>query len=285
MDWKYSRPQGTLTASAAPNCYMNDDSPLHHPAACRPIAAWPAVASLALVALCGAATANVPDFGVYDELLLQNVRNGFVNYDGLANDARFGEFVRQIGASAPEVLDGPDNGLAFYINAYNALAIQGVLDGGSPERKRSRRRFFERQTFQVLGEAVTLEALEKERILPLGDARVRFAIACAAMSCPRLSSRAYRPDNINVQLHDAAHRFINDPTRNRFDLDRRIAFVSMIFDWYAEDFVKAGGSLQKYLARFVADAEVQEALRAEEFEMRYVEHDWGLNGYYSRARN
>lgn len=229
--------------------------------------------------------ANVPDWDMYDELLLQNVRNGFVDYDGIAADGRFGAFVRQIADSAPSVLEGPDGGLAFYINAYNALAIQGVLDGGSPERKRSRRRLFERQIFEVLGEPITLQALEYERIAQLGDPRVRFAISCAAMSCPRLSSRAYLPDSINVQLHEAAHRFINDHTRNRFDLERRIAYLSMIFDWYADEFIKAGGSVQRYLARFVDDPEVQESLRAGEFELRFVEHDWGLNGYYSRARD
>jgi len=78
-------------------------------------------------------------------------------------------------------------------------------------------------------------------------------------------------------------RFINDPTRNRFDLSRRIAFLSMIFKWYAEDFERAGGTLQQYLARFVTDAEVQDALRLDQFELRYVEYDWHLNGLFSGA--
>ena len=209
----------------------------------------------------------------------------FVDYDGLAADERFGVFVEQIGAGSPALVDGSDDGLAFYINSYNALAIQGILNGQSPDSRWGRHKFFKRQKFKVLGEEISLETLEHERIAALGDPRIHFAIVCASLSCPRLSSHAYQPEQINVQLHDAAHRFINDPTRNHFDLDRRIAFISMIFDWYADDFEQAGGSVQRYLARFIDDAEVQEALRADEFELRYIEYDWNLNGYFSRAKN
>jgi len=246
------------------------------------------IARLLLIAALAASVsvaASSPDFAAFDELLLQNVRNGFVNYDGFATDERFGVFIEQLGASSPLVIDGPDNGLAFYINAYNALAIQGILNGQSPDSWWGRQRFFKRQKFRVLGEEISLETLEHERIAGLGDPRMHFAIVCASLSCPRLSSHAYQPDQINVQLHDAAHDFINDPTRNRFDLGRQIAFVSPIFDWYAEDFEQAGGSVQRYLARFVDNAEVQEALRADEFELRYIEYDWNLNGYFSHAKD
>ncbi|MFQ5633851.1 MAG: DUF547 domain-containing protein [Gammaproteobacteria bacterium] len=221
-----------------------------------------------------------PNFDAFDELLLQNVRNGFVDYNGFAADERFADVVERIGAGSPAAAAGPDSGLAFYINAYNALAIEGILKGRSPDSWWGRRGFFKRQKFLVLGEKISLETLEHERIIPLGDPRIHFAIVCASLSCPRLSSHAYRPDRLNVQLHDAARSFINDPTRNLFDIDRRIAFVSRIFDWYAEDFAKAGGSVQRYIARFVDNAEVQEALRGEEFELRYFEYDWHLNGHF-----
>ncbi|MFW2403164.1 MAG: DUF547 domain-containing protein [Gammaproteobacteria bacterium] len=243
---------------------------------------------LLLAMACGwsaSSPASTPDFDAYEQVLLQNVRNGFVDYDGIAADPRFAVFVDQLAASPASVLDGPDGGMAFYLNAYNALAIQGILDGASPGSRWSRRTFFRKLKYTMIGEPITLEDLEHERIMKMGDPRIHFAIVCASMSCPRLASRAYRTGAINTQLHDAARDFINDPTRNRFDLERRIAFVSKIFDWYADDFEKAGGSVQRYLARFAEDAEVQEALRAEEFELRHVDYDWSLNGYFSGKTN
>jgi hypothetical protein len=263
---------------------MNDNPPpLPRPSPFAPRLCAPLLCA-ALLAWSTAVPASLPDIDAFDEVLLQNVRNGFVDYDGIAADERFVAFIAAVGNATPNVTDGPDGGLAFYINAYNALAIHGILDGQSPASWWGRQRFFKRQKYLVRNEEISLETLEHERIATLGDARIHFAIVCASLSCPRLSSRAYRPEQLNVQLHEAARRFVNDPTRNRFDVQRRIAFVSMIFDWYADDFAQAGGSLQRYLARFIDDAEVQEILRADGFELRYIDYDWNLNGYYSRAK-
>jgi hypothetical protein len=225
-----------------------------------------------------ASAGDLPAFASYDEILLQNVRNGYVDYDRFSSDGRFESFIEQLGAADVAPPETDEERLALYINAYNAFAIQGILNGESPATWWGRRSFFKRQKYSLNSEIISLETLEHERIIPIGDPRIHFAIVCASLSCPRLSSNAYRAESINVQLHDAAKRFINDSTRNRFDLDRRIAFLSKIFEWYAEDFEAAGGSTQRYLARFVNDAQVQDALRSDEFELRYLEYDWNLNG-------
>ncbi|MDH3509318.1 MAG: DUF547 domain-containing protein [Gammaproteobacteria bacterium] len=226
--------------------------------------------------------ANLPAFELYDEILLQNVRNGFVDYDQLAADTRFDAFIEQLGSTDIAPPETDDERLALYINAYNAFTIQGIVSGYSPESWWSRRTFFKRQKYLLGGEEISLEAIEHDRIIQIGDPRIHFALVCASLSCPRLSANAYQSATIDVQLHDAAKRFINDTTRNRFDLERRIAFLSKIFEWYAEDFEVAGGSIQRYLARFIDDAQVQDSLRRDEFELRYLEYDWNLNGRFSR---
>jgi hypothetical protein len=235
----------------------------------------------ALLAMSAPMAAMAPDYELLDDLLLQNVHRGFVDYDGLNADPRFPLFVEQIGQADPTGLKTNNDRLAFYINAYNALVIKGILDGLSPESRGGRKKFFDRNRFLVLGEEISLSALETDRIIPLGDPRIHFAIVCASLSCPRLSSRAYLSADIDNQLHEIARQFINDPTRNRFDLERRIAFISMIFERYEEDFTNAGGSVQRYLARFVDDGRVQDALRLDEFELRYETYDWNLNGNFS----
>jgi len=231
----------------------------------------------------GIAQAQLPDYDILDEILSRNVRNGFVDYDGIAAEPRLDEFIRQLGMTKPADLTSTDAKLAFYINAYNILAIQGILDGQSPSGWWGRRKFFKQQKFNLLGEQISLEALEHERIIALGEPRIHFAIVCASISCPRLSSRAYREKELNVQLHEAAKQFINDPTRNRFDPERDKAFLSKIFAWYADDFIAAGGSLQRYIARFITDAATQDALRQDQLEVRFVDYDWNLNGRYSSA--
>jgi hypothetical protein len=231
-----------------------------------------------------ALAADIHDHDSFDDMLLKNVRNGFVDYDGLAADPRLETYVAQIGAADASKLRTDNDKLAFYINAYNALAIKGILDGYSPRTLFGRYQFFKRNKYVIAGEKFNLFNFEHERIIAIDDPRIHFSIVCASISCPRLSSRAYTPEEVDTQLHEAARNFLNDPTRNRFDLDRRIAFVSMIFKWYAEDFEAAAGSLQQYMARFVDDARVQDALRLGEFELKYEKYDWNLNGQFSAKK-
>lgn len=226
------------------------------------------------------ALASLPSVDDLDAVLQRNVRNGFVDYDGIRADPAFDRFVAGLGTARPADLDGRDARLAFLINAYNALAIRGILDGYSPASRLGRYTYFKRREYALLGQDTTLEALEHGQILPLAEPRVHFAIVCASISCPRLASQAYRPASLESQLDAAARSFINDGARNRYDVKRRVAFLSSIFDWYAADFVRAAGSVQKYLARYVSDPATAELLARDGFEVQFTDYDWDLNGVY-----
>lgn len=236
--------------------------------------------ALLLCLVCLPAMASVPIADDLDAVLLRNVQSGFVDYDGIRADPAFGRYLTSLSTTTDGDLDDPDVRLAFLINAYNALAIQGILDGYSPSSWFGRRTYFKVREYGLLGGTTTLEQLEHGRILPLGEPRVHFAIVCASLSCPRLASRAYAPATLDAQLDAAARSFANDPTRNRYDVKRGVAFLSSIFDWYQEDFVRTSGSTQKYLARYVSDPAAAELLARDGFDVRFVDYDWDLNGVY-----
>lgn len=235
---------------------------------------------LLLCFLSATALAALPNSDDLDGVLLRNVRSGFVDYDGIRADPAFTRFVTGLATASPDDLGEPGVRLAFLINAYNALAVRGILDGYSPSAVFGRYNYFKRRTYQLLGESTTLEGLEHGRILPLGEPRVHFAIVCASISCPRLASQAYRPAELDAQLEAAARAFINDGTRNRYDPQRKIAFLSSIFDWYQADFAAAAGSTQKFLARYASDPATRDLLAKDGFEVRFVPYDWDLNGVY-----
>jgi hypothetical protein len=236
-----------------------------------------------LILLCllsAPATASLPNIDDLDAVLLRNVRNGFVDYDGIRADPAFDRFVTGLANMATTDLATPDTRLAFLINAYNALAIRGILDGYSPASWLSRYNYFKRRKYELLGDTTTLEGLERGQILPLADPRVHFAMVCASISCPRLANHAYTPEELEAQLEAAARSFANDGARNRYDVERKVAFLSRIFDWYDADFVQAAGSTQKYLARYVNDPAAAELLARDGFDVRFVDYDWDLNGVY-----
>jgi hypothetical protein len=236
-----------------------------------------------LLALAAAPVSAALDYKLLDEVLLYNVRNGYVDYDGIRAHPKFAEFVRQVGEPQPEPSDSRQEQLALYINAYNAFAIQGILDGYSPATRFGRFRYFKGRYYRLFGEETTLDALEHKRMRPLGDPRIHFAIVCAAISCPRLASRAYLPETLDAQLDEAARRFINDHTRNRFDVAMTTAFLSPIFDWFREDFEKSAGSVTQYVAQYVDDTAVRAALLDGRLTVRYLPYDWELNGRFAGA--
>ena len=226
--------------------------------------------------------APVPAFGEldtaeWDRLLGSAVSNGQVEYSRWRDNPRFDALVEQVGLTDTSGMDLSQK-LAFYINAYNILAARGILDGRSPDGVLGRYLYFKRDKHLVSGEKISLHQLEHEWIRPLKEPRIHFAIVCASQSCPILQSEAYTAERLDEQLQQAAQGFINDASRNRFDPASGRAEISMIFNWFDEDFLEASGSVQAYLAPFVADAQVASLLSREVFDISYLEYDWSLNG-------
>jgi hypothetical protein len=215
------------------------------------------------------------DHAPFDALLRANVSKGLVNYPGFQDNAAFKAYVADL--AKPARLDGKADVLAYNINAYNALAIQGILDGLSPSSTLGRVRYFRVQEWPLDGRRITLYDLEHKVLRPLDEPRIHFAIICASRSCPFLRSEAYTAAKLDAQLDDQARQFVNDPFRNRFDKATKTAHLSEIFKWFDEDF-RGAGSVQKYVARYVADPDVAKDLAQDAYRVQWIDYDWNLNG-------
>ncbi|MGQ0657482.1 MAG: DUF547 domain-containing protein [Chromatiales bacterium] len=214
----------------------------------------------------------------FDELLKARVTNGQVDYPGIATDPRFADYLETLKTVDATTLRTREERLAFWINAYNALVIQGILAGGSPSSFFGRIGFFKTADYEVGGRRIDLYDLEHEIIRPLGEPRIHFAIVCASRSCPKLRSEAYDTARLDQQLDDQAREFINNPERNRFDAARRTARLSMIFEWFKEDFEKQAGSVPRYIAPYLNDRSLASEFGAGSYKIEYLEYDWNLNG-------
>lgn len=164
---------------------------------------------------------------------------------------------------------------AFWINAYNAAIVNGVLQGYTAENILARKRLFSWYTLPVAGEERSPDEIEHQILRKkFHDPRIHFAIVCASTSCPKLRREAYVPDRLDQQLDEAARVFINDPARNRIDAQQ--VALSQIFQWFAEDFVRNAGSVPGFVQRFVAD-DKRAILSAKSGDLRYLEYNWTLN--------
>jgi len=224
----------------------------------------------------GAQAATV-DHSAWDAILQQHVdADGRVAYRRLQSESgpQFRQYLQLLASTDPSTLSTKDQ-LAFWINAYNAVIVAGILDGYSAESTFGRLRLFKGYERQVAGEDRSPEDMEHGIIRPrFADPRSHFALVCASTSCPKLRREAYAGDRLDAQLDDQGRDFVNDRRRNVIDPTTGTLELSRIFEWFPDDFRAGGRTLADALAPYLTPEQVQ-LLRDKK--PTYLEYDWTMN--------
>lgn len=215
----------------------------------------------------------VPDFYTsLTNLLQQHVQQGQVNYKTLLQHKKqLQQLVQQLGdydvsqASASERK-------AFYLNAYNVLVLQQVLQHYPVKSVMDIPGFFDKTRFKIAGQQLTLNDLESKKLRePFEDARVHFALVCAAMSCPPLRNEAYMPAAVEQQLEDQTRHTLQHPQFIKVQPGGKRVLVSEIFKWYRPDFLAEASSVLNYINQYR-----QEPIPVA-YTLAYYPYNWQLN--------
>jgi len=141
----------------------------------------------------------------FDHHLFTNVLRQFVGEQGRvdyaqlkANPNTLNAYLAQLAEvspeSQPELFPTRADQLAYWINAYNAFVLKGVLDKYpiTTVWQADVGLFFKRRRFVAGGKRYSLDDIE-HRILRarFGESRIHFAINCASASCPVLPAAAF----------------------------------------------------------------------------------------------
>jgi len=178
--------------------------------------------------------------------------------------------------NAPEQFDTPAKVLAFHINAYNALAMHGILEEDIPTDFNS---FFKRAGFfkfrkVIIGDKKTsLYDYENKVIRPLGEPRVHFALNCMVRDCPRLPRQPFIADELEPQLQAAAVEFFASDKNLLIDHNQHVVLVSKILSFYTKDFV--GSNKRQDLIEYINQYRM-ESIPAD-YRVRYFPYDWTIN--------
>lgn len=219
--------------------------------------------------------ADVVDHGPFDELLESYVDGkGRVAYAKLKeNEDDLKKLNSYVDSLAGAKVKGSDEAkLAFYINAYNANVILSVVEKYPITSVMKVDGFFKKEKHEVAGTPMTLDHLENKIIRPeFNEARIHFVLVCAARSCPRLQRRAATEKNVEDLLETGAKEFIPKATKVK---DGAVV-TSQLFNWFADDFKKAEGSVKKYLAKYAPDH--AELLAKEDTKVKFSNYSWKLN--------
>jgi hypothetical protein len=242
-------------------------------------ATFAGLGTLALAA--SIASAAAPDNAAFDAVLSARARNGGFDYAGMTGQdrKRLDAYLANVGDADPSKMT-PEERKAFYINAYNAVAIQTVLEHYPTKSILDIDGSFKKLTHKVGGEMLTLDAIEN-KLRESNDARIHFAIVCASKSCPPLAGKAFTSAGLSAELDRQGRAFVGDPTKNRIDKASGKVGLSHIFFWNRKEFeLDGGGSLMKEVAKFVADAATASWLAAQPApakESDFLEYDWAVN--------
>jgi hypothetical protein len=251
---------------------------------------WIARLSLVLaLSASGAASAADPfDEVLYTGLLSRHTRavedtaGTRVDYRGLRRSSDWKRLIANVGQARPEDLRSEPERMAFWINVYNTLAIDVVLQHYPVDSIKDAGGLitpvWKIDAGRVAGRALTLHEIEHEILRPMGDPRIHAAIVCASTSCPSLTRAPFRAANLEEQLDAALASFLADP-RKGLAIDRGAGVVrlSKIFDWFEEDFAAQGGVLAVVTARAPASERAWLASRGADARIAYLDYDWTLN--------
>ncbi len=219
-----------------------------------------------------------PAAAAWSRVLSRHVdEGGRIDFAGLAKDrADLDAFVAYVGdvspPSSPDEFPTREAVLAYYLNAYNALAMYNVLESGIPPELASIKvRFFYKNRLRMGKEWISLYALENRLVRPLGEPRVHFALNCMVRGCPRLPREPFEPERLDAQLEAAARLFFSEPRNVELRPAARTVRFSEILSFYTKDFLAQSPSLIAYANRYRADP------IPGDWKTEFIPYDWTLN--------
>jgi hypothetical protein len=139
---------------------------------------------------------------------------GYVHWDILQSSpatrdalSRYVSLVSQVSPeNRPDLFQTRYDRLAYWIDAYNACCMYGVLLrnlNNPPE-------LYSVDHFSFGGTPLTLDQVEEQKIRPLGEARAVFAINRCTHSSPPLRREPYQGLTLGAQLADQGKTFLSD---------------------------------------------------------------------------
>lgn len=241
----------------------------------------------------GSVSMDKVDHAVWDALLQKYVdTDGYVNYKGWhgssADRQALAAYLNSLSRVNPQTRASKDARFAFWINAYNAVTIHGILREYPTTSIRNHTskllgyNIWKDLQLYVGGRAYSLENIEHQTLRQMDDPRIHFAIVCASIGCPRLLNRAYTAERVQQQLELNAEDFFGRSQNFRYDAGVQRFYLSSILSWFATDFGNGQAAQLRTISQWLPDNESQTAAQRGAGSISFLDYNWNLNDQASR---
>jgi len=204
-----------------------------------------------------------------NQFFAEYVKDGYVDYAFVKqSDSALKQLVGKIGNMDLSKLSDVQL-QSFYINAYNLLVIEQIVQQYPVTSVKEISGFFNRARFNVGGTELTLDEIEKDILLKeYKDSRFHFVLVCGAKDCPKIWDRAYTADDLENQLVNRTKAALND--KSFFKIEPGKIGLSEIFRWNRFEFGGKKDILE--FANLYRDEKVDLDTKS-----YYYVYDWTLN--------
>ncbi|EMI45642.1 DUF547 domain-containing protein [Rhodopirellula sp. SWK7] len=233
---------------------------------------------------------NQIEHGDWDRLLKRFVDvNGHVAYTAWKQSKRdmqtLDRYLAHLSHANPQLNARDEARLAFWINAYSAVTVRGILyEYPTTSIRNHTAKVFGYNIWKDLlldvgGTAYSLNQIEHDVLRKMGEPRIHFAIVCASRSCPRLLNNAYTADQLETQLTLNTNVFFASGNHFRYDPTQRKFQLSSILNWFGEDFGPDQSARLRTIAPYLPSREAYDVATTDpaSVAVTYLDYDWGLN--------
>lgn len=225
---------------------------------------------------------------VWDKIVRKYVDgNGLVNYTALKasteDTASLEQYLGILSTANPSVTAKRESKLAFWINAYNAVTLRGMLREYPTTSIRNHTakllgyNIWHDYQLVVGGKAYSLDQMEHKILRKMNEPRIHFAIVCASIGCPRLLNEAYVPDKLNQQLELNAKDFFSRSQNFRHDSASQRFYLSSLLSWFGEDFGSNQAAQLKTISKWLPSAAAKDAALKNSIRLKFLDYDWNIN--------
>lgn len=173
-----------------------------------------------------------------------------------------------------------DEQFAYWINLYNALTVQLILNH-FPVTDISQIRIdgldpWNAKLATVAGQPLSLNEIERSILVPVWkDHRVLFGLACGGLGCPDIQARACTGPNSRELLTSAGRRFVNSDRGVSIAGAQGPMHASRVLETYERDFGRDRKDFLRLMAHYAEDRKALYLL-GYKGDIQYRD-DWTLN--------
>jgi hypothetical protein len=182
-------------------------------------------------------SAQVINYTEYEDFLKKHVSNkGIVDYEKvLKNIKDLNTISSNFSKISPNNNWSEDEIKSYWINVYNLNIIKLLTENYPIKSINYIRDPFQMEFISYDGIKVSLNFILDEKLRPLNDPRIHFALYTTAISSPQLKNTPYNNTTINYELDILTSDFLNDPLKN--DINIKEVKLSKIFESNFGDFI------------------------------------------------